>query len=197
MDFETVYMVPVPMWDGIRPYQQVPFQFSLHIIDKPGREPHHIEFLADGKSDPRQKFLETLLAALPEEGSIIVWNDVFEGLRLRELAYVFPESEEQINVVIDGMVDLMVPFRNKQIYHSGFDGSYSIKYVLPALVPELSYESLAINNGEAASVAWLWQMQCEDVAEIAKVRRELLDYCCLDTFAMIKILERMGELSVE
>ena len=194
MDFETIYMVPVPMWDGIRPYQQVPFQFSLHVIDELGRKPHHFEFLADQCGDPRLPFLKALLASLPKEGNIVTWNAPFESSRLRELAAAFPESKESIDGILERIVDLMVPFRNKSIYHSGFDGSYSVKYVLPALVPELSYSELAINNGEMASSSWLWHLQCKDKDEFERTRSELLDYCRMDTLAMVRILEKMQEI---
>jgi hypothetical protein len=191
LDFETTYMTPIPLFDGTSPYQQVPFQYSLHMQYGPDSELQHHEFLAPTHSDPREEFLNDLLAAIPEDSCILIWNVAFESKILRALAQEFPQHQERIDVIIDNMVDLMSPFRSKNIYHWQFDGSYSLKYVLPALVPELSYDSLTINNGSMASDAWLTMRESEDADEIERLRRGLLEYCHLDTLAMVKILEKM------
>jgi hypothetical protein len=196
MDFETIFRVAVPVWDGTSPYQQIPFQFSLHILDKPGDSPRHSEYLADGSSDPRPGFLTSLLASLPDQACIITWNKTFENGRLKELARIFPENADQLNQIIDNTIDLMEPFRNKSLYHWQMQGSYSLKSVLPALVPELSYDNLPISNGEMAADGWLRMVRSDDMAEKQAIREQLLQYCCLDTFAMIKILEKMKEMVV-
>lgn len=191
MDFETLYMVPVPLWDNVSPYQQIPFQFSLHIIDQAGAEPHHHEFLAEGTADPRRHFTEALLASVPATGSVLTWNATFEKQRIVELAVCFPDCAVALQQLSERVVDLMIPFRRKEIYHSAFNGSYSIKAVLPALCPELSYAELGIQNGEMASNSWL-QMLYEPLAENRElIRSNLLEYCKLDTWAMVRIWEEI------
>lgn len=194
MDFETSYMVPVPLFDGIRPYQQVPFQYSLHVINQPNGEIQHFEFLADELKDPQLDFLEHLLAAIPPDSCILTWNKTFEEQRLRELAAAFPERSREILAIIENLRDLMVPFRDKSLYHWRFNGSYSIKYVLPAMVEGYSYEGMEINNGEAASAAWLQMIDTSDDEERERLRRNLLQYCHLDTYGMVMILKEMRKL---
>jgi hypothetical protein len=191
MDFETTFMVPIPMYDGIRPYQQVPFQFSVHVIHEPGGELEHHEFLADGAANPQKEFLERLLTIVPRNACVLVWNQTFEISRLKELAEAFPERSIEIDNIINNIRDLMIPFRDKSIYHWQFDGSYSLKAVLPALVPELSHDNLEISDGGMASSAWLHMIQSKDEEEKSAIRKQLLQYCHLDTFAMVKILEKM------
>jgi hypothetical protein len=195
MDFETTFMIPIPMYDGTRPYQQVPFQFSLHIMDKPGGALSHYEFLADGKDNPQKEFLEKLLAAISRNACILVWNQNFEIQRLKELANALPEKSADTYVVIENIRDMMIPFRDKSIYHWKFNGSYSIKVVLPALVPELSYENLEISDGEMASSAWVRMIQSDDEKEKEMLRQQLLCYCHMDTLAMVRILEIMREIT--
>ncbi len=194
MDFETTFMLPVPKWDGTRPYQQIPFQYSLHVIDKPGAVPRHIEYLADGAGDPRPGFLKALLAAVPPDSCIITWNATFEVQRLRDLASSYPESAGRISGLINDIVDMMVPFRDKSIYHSRFNGSYSIKYVLPGMVADLSYDDLEISNGEMAADGWLRMIMTTAEDERQELRSQLLEYCKLDTLAMVRILEKMWDM---
>ena len=194
MDFETIYGIPIPIYDGTRPYQQVTFQFSVDVIHKHGGELEHHEFLADGATNPQQEFIEKLLATVPRNACILVWNKSFEGPRLKELADTFPEKRNEINNLIDNIRDLMIPFRDKSIYHWQFDGLYSIKVVLPALVPELSYDDLDISDGGEAFSAWLRMVQSKDDVEKSTIRKQLLQYCGLDTLAMVRILEKMKEM---
>jgi hypothetical protein len=194
MDFETTLMVPIPMYDDTRPYQQVTFQFSLHIMHEPGGELEHHEFLADGATNPQKEFIDRLLAAVPRNACILVWNSGFESSRLKELAEAFPEKKEDIDQLIKNIRDLMVPFRRGSFYHWQFNGSYSIKNVLPALVPELSYDNLEIKNGGMASSSWLRMIQSNDDEEKSTIRKQLLKYCGLDTLAMVKILEKISNV---
>ncbi|MDD2364776.1 MAG: DUF2779 domain-containing protein [Desulfuromonadaceae bacterium] len=194
MDFETTYMTPVPLFDGTHPYQQVPFQFSLHILEKPGSELRHHEFLAPSGSNPQISFLQSLLAVVPKVACILAWNQVFEKSRLHELAETFPDYRQEVYALTENIRDLMSPFRSKYIYHWQFDGSYSIKAVLPALVPELSYKGLAVNNGEMAANTWQQMRYENDEGRIAELRLQLLEYCHLDTLAMVRILEKMREM---
>jgi hypothetical protein len=195
MDFEPTFMIPIPMYDGTRPYQLIPFQFSLHIMDNPDSELSHYEFLADGKDNPQKEFLEKLLAAIPRNACILVWNKSFEIQRLKELADTFPEKKADIDAIIGNIRDLMIPFRDKSIYHWKFNGSYSIKSVLPALVPELSYDNLEISNSGMASYSWLGMVQSNDDTEKEVLRNQLLQYCYLDTLAMVRILGAIKQIA--
>ncbi|MDX1777191.1 MAG: DUF2779 domain-containing protein, partial [Desulfobulbales bacterium] len=151
LDFET-FMEPVPSYDLQRPYQQIPFQYSLHIKTM-GRLTHH-EFLAEPGRDPRRPFVEKLLADTEPCRTILVYNQVFEVTRLQELANIFPDISEKISEIINKIIDLMIPFRNRDYYVKAMCGSHSIKQVLPALVPDLSYNGLAIADGETAMLAY-------------------------------------------
>jgi hypothetical protein len=193
MDFETMYLVAVPMFDDMQPYQKVPFQYSLDVIRAPGEEPEHHEFLAAGTENPRKEFLERLLMEIPPDACILTWNKPFEIGQLKELAAVCPGKRDAILAVIKNIRDLMAPFRDKSVYHWEFNGGYSIKVVLPALVPELSYDDLPIRDGAMASDAWVRMIQSKDDGEKSTIRRDLLKYCHLDTHAMVRSLEKMKE----
>ena len=190
-DFETSYMVPVPLFDGTRPYQQVPFQYSLHVQEKAGAELKHYEYLAQAGTDPRKELIEKLLSDIPENSCVLAYNMGFEIGILSDLKGWFPEYEEKIDHMIANMRDLMVPFRSKAVYHWQMEGSYSLKKVLPALVPELNYEDMEVSDGAMASDSWLKMKTMENPEEIEKSRKALLEYCCLDTLAMVKILEKI------
>lgn len=191
MDFETTCMVPVPIFDGTRPFQSVPFQYSLHWMESPKGKLKHSEYLGSAKGDPQKQFLTTLLDSIPKNACVLTWNKSFEGKVLRALGERFPKYHKRIHEIIENMVDLMAPFRSKQIYHWQFDGSYSIKSVLPALIPELSYETLNISDGGAAADSWLRMRSSNDPEEQTQIRRDLLEYCHLDTLAMVRILDKM------
>ena len=188
LDFET-FMEPVPSFDHQRPYQQIPFQYSLHILAK-GTLSHH-EFLGEPGRDPRRAFIEKLLVDSRSCRTLLVYNQAFEVARLKETSASFPELAEDIAAIIARIIDLMVPFRNKDYYVREMCGSHSIKYVLPALVPELSYDSLAIADGEMAMLAYARLAQESNAAARGKIRQDLLDYCRMDTFGMVRIWEKL------
>ncbi len=188
LDFETIAPA-VPLFNNSRPYQQIPFQWSMHTVDAPQATLRHQAFLAEAGTDPREKFVTSLLEYCGTEGSVVVYNEVFERERLRELALLFPKFEQRIQNVISRMVDLMVPFRQHWYYHGNMNGSYSIKAVLPALVPGPWYEALAIGDGALATTAFESLQTETDLVTIAEVRDQLLAYCHLDTYAMVKIME--------
>jgi len=197
MDFETIFPA-IPIHDESRPYQQIPFQWSVHVTssevarsEKRNKKTgiNHYEFLGIPPGDPRREFIETLLERLGSYGSIIVWNKTFEMSRLREIARDFPEYASRIEPLFDRVVDLMVPFRKKHLYLPEFNGSYSLKAVLPALIPELSYKGLGIQEGGAASLSYEQLYHEEDPEVVEKIRRDLLEYCKLDTWAMVRIME--------
>ena len=193
MDFET-WMAAVPAYDGQWPYRQMNFQYSVHVQHSPGAALQEHAYLAEGPHSPQLEFISNLLDVLGTEGSIVVYNKAFENTRLKELKNDFPDHEPAISAVQDRLVDLMVPFRRKEYYLPGMKGSYSIKNVLPALVPELCYDNLAIGNGGDASAAFYNLKDETDLVKIATVRKDLLEYCGLDTLAMVKILEKIRNI---
>ena len=190
LDFET-FTSPIPLFDRIRPYQQVPFQYSLHIQDKKGAEPEHFEFLAQPGEDPRKKLLNQLLREIPVGACVLAYNMGFEKKVLQDLALFVPRREKRINRIREDMRDLMQPFRSQAVYHWQMKGSYSIKAVLPALVPELSYKGMEIADGGMAMDAYHQMCAMINSGEIEKIRKALLSYCELDTLAMVKILEHI------
>ena len=186
LDFET-YQSAVPPFNGLKPYQQIPFQYSAHYENNGTME--HYEFLADPSNDPREAFVKSLINDMKKDGDILVYNIGFERGRLNELIRIFPKYQPQLESIIDGMKDLMIPFKEKWYYVPAMKGSYSIKYVLPALVPSLSYDDLDINNGSLASSTFANLHNVNDLNQMKKTRKHLLQYCKMDTFAMVKILE--------
>ncbi|MFZ1279287.1 MAG: DUF2779 domain-containing protein, partial [Ignavibacteriaceae bacterium] len=193
MDFET-FQPAVPMFDNSKPYMQIPFQYSLHYKKSKKSEIEHFEFLAETGNDPRVKFIENLLRDTKNEGDILTYNKSFEVLRLKEIAEAFPKYKKEIEERINRVKDLMLPFQKKYYYNYKMQGSYSIKYVLPALIPELSYKYLEINEGGLASIAFESLFHEMDLMRIADTRTNLLEYCKLDTFAMVKLLEKLESL---
>jgi predicted RecB family nuclease len=190
MDFETVNPA-IPRFAGMRPYDQLSFQWSVHVQRKPSAEPEHYEFLATDASDPRLGFITSLCGALGEKGSIVVYNQPFEEQRLSELAAWLPEFSGQIKKIQRRLWDLLPLVRN-HVYHPAFAGSFSLKAVLPALVPELTYEGMEVANGQDAGLAWKSFIQGGlDRAEHERVRKALLDYCGQDTLALVKLVEKL------
>ena len=182
-------MEPVPSFNLQRPYQQIPFQYSLHIF-KNGKLVHH-EFLGEPGIDPRQAFIEKLLEDTISCRTILVYNQAFEISRLQEIAKKFPEFSEGIDSIITKTIDLMALFRNKDYYVREMYGSHSIKYVMPALIPDLSYDNLTIADGEMAMLSYASLSKMDEGDEKEKIRRDLLAYCRLDTLAMVKIWEKL------
>jgi hypothetical protein len=189
LDFET-FMEPVPSFDLQRPYQQIPFQYSLHVLS--GKKLSHYEYLGEPGTDPRLAFIEKLLVDSGPCRTILVYNQAFEIARLQEMAASFPAAAEKIATIISKVIDLMTPFRNRDYYVKAMCGSHSIKYVLPALVPGLSYDNLDIADGEMAMLAYAGLAKTTDPEEVEKIRRDLLAYCRLDTLGMVKIWEKLG-----
>jgi predicted RecB family nuclease len=188
-DFESVNPA-IPRFSGMRPFDQLPFQWSVHVQRQPDAEPEHYEFLATDKSDPRPEFISSLCSALGETGSIVVYA-AFESQRLSELAAWLPEFAERIKGMQDRLWDLLPVVRN-HVYHPLFGGSFSLKTVLPALVPELTYEGMEVANGQDAGLAWESLVRGnEDQSERDKISKVLLDYCGQDTLALVKVLQRL------
>ncbi len=189
VDFESVNPA-IPRYQGMRPYDQLQFQWSVHVQRQAGAEPQHYEFLATDSGDPRRAFISSLCSALGESGSILVYA-AFESQRLSELAAWFPEFAEPIKNIQHRLFDLLPVIRN-HVYHPTFAGSYSLKTVLPALVPEMTYEGMAVANGQDAGLAWESLLRGNlDGAERDTTRKALLDYCGQDTLALVRLLEKL------
>ena len=188
LDFES-FQSAIPLFDNSKPYQQTVFQYSLHILDKPGGTLQHVEFLAEPKGDPRIPFVEQLIQDLGKTGDIMVFNKSFESGQLKLIARAFPRYATAIKAINSRIVDLMTPFLRKHYYTPAMNGSYSIKKVLPALVPRFSYDNMDINNGMAASMSYenLYYETDKDISD--KTKKDLLEYCGLDTLAMVEILK--------
>jgi hypothetical protein len=192
LDFEAV-MPHLPWFEETEPYETVPFQYSLHVVDSPGAEPRHCEFLAGIDGDWRLLMTETLLHDLGTEGSIIVYSGYEKG-RLKALAQTFPVLEGQLSAVIDRLFDLEQVFK-KGYQHPEFLGRTSIKKVLPVMVPELSYKELAVNNGnDALGVFGLMRVGAMDAEHVPAHRTRLLEYCKLDTYAMVRLHQATAKL---
>lgn len=194
LDFETLNSA-VPLFDGSRPYEQIPFQFSLHIQRNGTTKPEHRHFLAEGRNDPRQEFMRRLKAAIEPEGSIVVFNASFEKARLKECAEVLPEYASWVTELKGRIVDLLNPFKAFNFYHPDQCGSASMKQVLPALTGK-DYSGLEIQEGGAASREFL-RITFGDVSESERkrVRRALEKYCGQDTEGMIWILDALRVFS--
>jgi hypothetical protein len=193
LDFETI-STPIPLFDGVRPYQNVPYQFSLHWIGEAGSPLRHTEYLALPGVDPRAELLEGLLTAIPQNACIVAYVASFEAGVLTSLAGWLPERAPEVERLIENLHDLASPFQKRSYYHWQFHGSYSLKAVLPVMAPDLSYEGFAVRNGEMATAAYLNMQKTGDAQELQRIRQDLLAYCRLDTLAMVRIVEALREL---
>ena len=191
MDFETLFPA-LPRYKGMRPYDHIPFQWSVHVQKTPGSEPEHYEFLHHDTTDPREPFITSLLSVLEKPGTapILVYSS-FESTRLKELSHRFPQYAERIAQVRERLWDLLPVIRNN-VYHPRFMGSFSIKYVLPSLIPGMSYENMEVADGTAAGLAYERMTGGGlEPGERAKVRQSLLDYCRQDSLAMVRLLDHL------
>lgn len=188
-DFESVNRA-IPPFAGMRPYDHLPFQWSVHVHREPGAQPEHHEFLATDASDPRHEFIGSLCATLGETGSIVVYSS-FESKRLSELATWLPQFTDRISAIQCRLFDLL-PIVRAHVYHPAFAGSYSLKSVLPALVPGTSYDGMTVANGQDAGLAWeLLVRRGSDSKECDAIRKALLDYCGQDTLALFRLLQKL------
>jgi hypothetical protein len=195
LDFET-FQQTVPEFEGVNPFEIIPFQYSLHIQNADGtvREPKG--FLGEEGKDPREKLANQLIEDIPTDVMILAYNMGFEKGVIRKLAEQFPHLESKLMMIHENIRDLMTPFQKKHYYAPAMRGSFSIKYVMPALVPEmeLAYKNLdGIHNGGEAMNAYATLHLIEDENERKKIRQSLLKYCELDTYSMVKILEKLKE----
>jgi hypothetical protein len=195
LDFETV-MPAIPMFNESRPYQQIPFQYSLHIQETKDGEITHDYYLAESNPnvDPRKALIEQMIEQTKKAKTIFVYHLPFERGRINEMMRDFPEYAEDLRFISEKLVDLIIPFKQKFYRTETMGGSSSIKKVLPALSPEFSYDELEINNGLDASNAFLDLYYCEDKDVVINTRDNLLKYCHLDTLAMVKIFEVLEKI---
>jgi len=188
LDFESLNPA-VPLFDGTRPFEQVPFQFSLHVQEAPDAAPRHVEFLADTADDPRPALLEALRAIGPR-GTVLAFNAAFELQVLAQLGRAYPAYGAMCADLGARLRDLAEPFRSFDVYHPAQHGSYSLKAVLPAWTGR-GYEGLAIADGQAAGRGWHRAVYATDLApgEREAILADLRAYCGRDTGAMVELLE--------
>lgn len=186
-DYETLSSI-VPYFNGMRPYKQYPFQYSLHILDTPNGEPRHMGYLHKDNSDPAEMLSKTLQSQIGNSGSIVTWNMGFEKGCNELTGLRFPEYAEFYKVLNERIVDLMTPFSTGLYADKNFKGSASIKNVLPVLVPQLSYKVLGIQEGGSAQRLWMEAvLDGKRENEKEKILNDLFEYCKLDTLAMVEI----------
>jgi len=191
LDYET-YLSAIPMYDGYKPQQQMVFQYSLHKMESLNGDIRHTEHLAVTKDDPSKSLIKQLREDIGDTGTVFVWFKPFEMTRNKELAVIHPEYAEFLEDLNDRIYDLG-DFINFGFYlHPKFKGSWSIKNVLPVMVPELSYDEMEIGKGDQAMMAW-WELINDKLSmdDAEKTKTGLLEYCKLDTWAMVKILEKL------
>lgn len=195
-DFET-FQNAIPRFDNQRPYAQMPFQYSLHILHEDGTLEHK-EFLGDENSDPRLPLVKQMLQDITPTGSIVAYNQGFEKGKIRNLAELFADLRDDLLTLNERFVDIAHPFQYKYYYHLKFNGRYSIKIVLPTLFlndDELDYKKLgSIQNGGDAMDTFANLYLLKDKSKVDEIKKDLLSYCRLDTLAMVRILEKLHEL---
>lgn len=193
LDFETMQPA-IPFCVGAHPYAQIPFQYSLHFMERAGGGLKHSEFLAESGTDPRRDIAEALCRDIPAGACVTAFNKVFECTRLKELAAAFPDLADHLLAIEGNITDLLTPFQKGWYYRREIGGSFSIKSVLPAICPndpELDYHELeGVHNGSEA-MSLFPEIQFMPPEEREKARQNLLAYCRLDTLAMIKVWEEL------
>lgn len=191
LDYETLSSV-IPYFDGLGPYKQLPFQYSLHVLDKPSGKVKHFEYLHTENSNPVMPLTETLKSQIGDKGTVLVWCEGFEKSCNVLMGAIAPEYEEFYKKINERIVDLMVPFSTGLYVNKDFFGSASIKKVLPTLIPDLSYKKLDIREGTAAQRLWMEAvLDGKRKTEKDKILSALLKYCELDTLAMVRIYQHL------
>jgi hypothetical protein len=193
LDYESFSYV-LPVQAGFAPYQQMVFQYSLHTIATPDAEVRHTEYLLNSKTESLENLLESMRQDMNTDGgTVIVWNKSFECSRNKEMAELYPEYADFLLAMNDKVFDLMEIFSKSLYVHPDFKGKASLKSVLPVLCPELSYQELPIGNGMMATIKWHHMTSEGEMTgeEQVATRRDLLRYCALDTWAMVRILEEV------
>lgn len=193
LDYETV-SDPIPQFDGIKPYQNLATQYSLHIAYEDEKITHH-EYIYEGKDCPLKHTVQDMVDNVGESGTVLAWNESFEKGVNKNAAESYPELAEKLLKVNERILDLGEPFKNLDYIDKRFHCSWSIKKVLPVMCPECSYKELPINHGDQASSEWL-RMNSDDTSteEKAQIKHDLLKYCELDTWAMVRIWQELERI---
>ena len=193
LDFETMQPV-IPLYEGTRPYMQIPFQYSLHYIEQEGGEVRHKEFLAESGPDPRRALAEQLCADIPMDVCVTAYNKAFECTRIKEMADAFPDLREHLMNIRSNIRDLLTPLQSGYYYKKEMGSSFSIKSVLPALYPndsELDYHNLEDVHHGGEAMALFPKLASMSNEERESARKNLLKYCELDTLAMVRVWEKL------
>lgn len=195
LDFETINPA-IPVWAGCGPYQHVPVQLSCHVLGARGGVNHH-EFLAEAGSDPRPSVADAVIDACSDARTVVAWNAKFEASRLDELAQAVPKRRAALLRIRERVVDLL-PIVRDNVYHPEFGGSFSLKAVAPALVNGLRYDNLEVADGDAASAVLETLLLLPETlteAERRHARKQLVEYCGQDTFALVRVHHRLVALA--
>ena len=192
LDFET-FQQPIPEFKGISPFQQIPFQYSVHVQQN-NQTLEHKEFLGKEGSDPRERLVKKLIKDIPMNATVLAFNASFEQMVLKGLAKQFSQYEDHLLSISENIIDVAIPFQKRYYYLPQMKGRHSIKIVLPLLVPEMAeaYKGLdLVHDGSEAMQAFSILGDIEDPEKIRRIRESLIEYCKLDTLAMVKILEKL------
>ena len=193
LDFET-FSPAIPRFAGTRPYDAIPFQFSVHT-ERRGAPPDHADYLHEGSDDPRPALADRLIGALGRSGSICTWSG-YEGRILRDLAAALPERAAALRAIGARLFDLLPPVR-ESLYHPAFRGSFSIKSVLPALVPGMDYADLSIADGQTAAARYVGALAADDPEERRRTFADLRAYCARDTLALAELSRSLAAVGRE
>ncbi len=196
LDFET-YQTPIPRYDDMSPYEKIPFQYSLHYYEKENGKLIHKEFLSKEGIDPRRELAESLVNDIPYDVCTLAYNMGFEKSVIKALSELYPDLSDHLMNIHDNMKDLMIPFKLRHYYNKRMQGSYSIKYVLPALFPDdssLDYHNLELVQNGMGAMSNYSDLGKHTKEEQEFIRERLLRYCELDTYAMVKILWKLDDI---
>lgn len=196
LDYETL-QTAIPLFDGTRPFQQIPFQFSVHVQDSPSAELVHDEYLHKERTDPRRAFAERLIELCGHEGTVLIYNKAFEIARNNELAKDFPDLAADIQAINARVLDLLVPFKKRWLYHPNQNSSASIKAVLPTFT-DLDYKDMKISHGGEAMLQYGNFMKgLIEAADLEELWQNLIAYCKQDTYGMVLLLDVLREYGEE
>jgi hypothetical protein len=194
LDYETLGDL-IPPFDGMSPYKQIAFQYSLHKIAEPGREVEHVEYLHTNNTNPGKDFTRHLQNHVGQEGTVLVWHEGFEKRINQVMAAMLPDDKEFYLKLNDRIKDLMLPFSKGWFVDKDFYGSASLKKVQPVLAPDLAYKGLTISEGGAAQRIWMNTfLEGKNTDNKDQIIKDLLVYCKYDTLVMIKIYELLKSI---